>query len=253
MTHFTFVGDPHGRAKHILADIKQAPGAATILLGDMCFEQPIEQVFSDVKHLTTLHWIHGNHDTDTDIWFRNLFESPWASNNLHARTLQTHQTTIAGLGGVFREKIWHPEREKRYVSREAWESEHQHKRFAQSFPTAKRKHHSSIWPEDYDKLSKLKADILVLHEAPSSHPHGQKALDQLAKSLGARLIVHGHHHDEYTATLSNGIAVAGLALGQIAHLDIQSFHAAKNNHDIFASFKISCFRENGNPYATHSI
>jgi len=130
MTHFTFVGDPHGHAKHILADIVQSPSTATILLGDMCFEQPIDEVFSDVKHLTALHWVHGNHDTDTDTLFRNLFKSPWASRNLHARTLRIHQTTIAGLGGVFRGKIWDPKHELCYASREVWEKEHQHKRFA---------------------------------------------------------------------------------------------------------------------------
>ena len=69
--------------------------------------------------------------------------------------------------------------------------------------------------------------------------HGQQALDQLADNLGARLIVHGHHHHEYTATLSNGIAVVGLALGQIAHLDIQAFHSAKDNDAIFSAMKFS--------------
>ncbi|WP_051938274.1 metallophosphoesterase family protein [Ghiorsea bivora] len=245
MTHFTFVGDPHGLIEHILTDIQQKPASATILLGDICIEQPIDQVFDEVKHLTALYWIHGNHDTDNDVWFNNLFKSPWASRNLHARTLKNHQTTIAGLGGVFRAKVWNPSQEKRYASKEAWEKEHQHKRFAQSFPSAKRKHHSTIWPEDYEHLSQLSADILVLHEAPSSHRHGQQALDDLAEKLGVRLIIHGHHHYEYTDTLANGIAVVGLALGQIAHLNIDLFTAASNNNDILNAFTFgTTVREN---------
>ena len=89
MTHFTFVGDPHGQANNILADIQGYPAAMTVLLGDMCFDQPIDQVFDGVKHLTALHWIHGNHDTDRETWFHNLFESPWASRSLSPSDLHT--------------------------------------------------------------------------------------------------------------------------------------------------------------------
>jgi len=34
----------------------------------------------------------------------------------------------------------------------------------------------------------------VTHEAPSAHPHGCKAIDELAETLGVQLVVHGHHH-----------------------------------------------------------
>ncbi|NDP63072.1 MAG: hypothetical protein GZ092_10600 [Polaromonas sp.] len=45
-------------------------------------------------------------------------------------------------------------------------------------------------------LSKLRADILVTHEAPSCHPHGFAALDALARSLRVVRSFHGHHHDD---------------------------------------------------------
>ena len=46
-----------------------------------------------------------------------------------------------------------------------------------------------------------RADILVTHEAPSSHPHGFAAIDELANRLGATTSFHGRHHDrlDYSA------------------------------------------------------
>ena len=35
-----------------------------------------------------------------------------------------------------------------------------------------------------------------------------------AEARGARMIVHGHHHQSYTATLPNGIHVRGLGLAE---------------------------------------
>ena len=70
---------------------------------------------------------------------------------------------------------------------------------------------TSIWPEDYDYLAGQKADILVTHEAPSSHPAGVAALDALARAMGARLIVHGHHHVNYLATAEDGLQALGVA------------------------------------------
>lgn len=35
--------------------------------------------------------------------------------------------------------------------------------------------------------------------------------DDLAEVLGVKTIIHGHHHQDYRATLGNGIKVVGLA------------------------------------------
>ena len=48
-------------------------------------------------------------------------------------------------------------------------------------------------------LSKLRADILVTHEAPSCHPHGFAALDELVRSMRVVRSFHGHHHDDRSA------------------------------------------------------
>ncbi len=70
---------------------------------------------------------------------------------------------------------------------------------------------TAIWPEDYDRLASQRADILVTHEAPSSHPAGNAALDALARAMGARLIVHGHHHVCYRAVAPDGLRALGVA------------------------------------------
>ena len=58
-----------------------------------------------------------------------------------------------------------------------------------------RQHRSSIFPEDYFHLVSQQADILVTHEAPSAHPHGFAAIDELARSMKVGKAFHGHHHD----------------------------------------------------------
>jgi len=59
------------------------------------------------------------------------------------------------------------------------------------------KHRSSIFPEDFDLFKSQKADVLVCHEAPGAHPHGFAIIDELADSLGAKQIIHGHHHEPF--------------------------------------------------------
>jgi len=234
--YLMFVGDPHGRDQHILRSIHLNSPEAVVLLGDLCFEEPVHHIFKAVDEKSRLHWIHGNHDTVHQHWFDNIFHSPWSGRNLHARVAPIATVRIAGLGGVFRGKIWNPTLPPRYQTRKAWQSIHSHKRFAQVYEASKRKHESSIWPEDYDCLAMLHADVLVLHEAPTSDRYGHKALDELASKLGVRLIIHGHHHRFYCDTLDNGIAVVGLGLAQIARLNVSAFKEAKTNEDIFAAF-----------------
>ena len=77
----------------------------------------------------------------------------------------------------------------------------------------------SIWHHEYEKMKQqIKADILVIHEAPSCHRHGYKALDELAESIGAKHIFHGHHHTYYHDQLSSGISVTGASIGGIVNL-----------------------------------
>ena len=55
---------------------------------------------------------------------------------------------------------------------------------------------TSIFPETYDALGNLEADLLLTHEAPSCHPNGFAELDLLAQTMGVRWLAHGHHHED---------------------------------------------------------
>jgi len=227
-----FVGDPHGRHAHIVEEIESEKPAACVLVGDQCYGEPIDQLFAPIDGKTAFHWIHGNHDTDQPGWYANLFDSPWAERNLHGRVQSMAGVRVAGLGGVFRGQIWEPDESPVYADRASWKLQHASNKYRQ----IERKHQSTIWPEDYHALGMQEADILVLHEAPSCHRYGVSALDDLAEVLGVRLIVHGHHHSQYTARLDSGIAVVGLGLAQLATLDLDAFRAANDADDIVAAF-----------------
>ncbi|MGZ5802336.1 MAG: metallophosphoesterase family protein, partial [Burkholderiaceae bacterium] len=50
--------------------------------------------------------IPGNHDTDETRHYDHLFGSTLADRNLHGRIETIAGVRIAGLGGVFRTKVW---------------------------------------------------------------------------------------------------------------------------------------------------
>ena len=65
------------------------------------------------------------------------------------------------------------------------------------------------YPDDVAALSKLRVDILVTHEAPSCHPHGFAALDELARFMRVVRSFHGHHHDDQSAEYAKVREVIG--------------------------------------------
>ena len=120
--------------------------------------------------------------------------------SLDGRVVTIQGQRIAGLGGVFRGQIWRPPEPRKYLNMDALKAS----RFFKPTPYLEGKlltNASSIWPVTYDKLSLESADILVLHEAPSCHPHGFSELDDLANKMGVRAVFHGHHHElmDYSA------------------------------------------------------
>ena len=67
-----------------------------------------------------------------------------------------------------------------------------------------------------------RADILITHEAPSYHPNGFQILDDLARALGAKVTVHGHHHDALDSSsrwAEQGFKSFGLGLRGITAID----------------------------------
>lgn len=124
---------------------------------------------------------------------------------------------VAGLGGTFQGKVWHPRQHgasSRYASRDQYlatcgKGNH----WRGGLPLGRR---GAIWPEDYTALMDMRADVLVTHEVPSTHRQGFEEIDRLAEAMGARLVVHGHHHVDYSATLSSGIGVMGVGLAGVS-------------------------------------
>lgn len=92
MSRIFFCGDPHGRFEHIIKAVHVHRPAAIVLLGDVQANEPLEAVLRQILDVTEVWWIHGNHDTDSDADYDNLFGSALASRNLHGRV-----ATIAGV------------------------------------------------------------------------------------------------------------------------------------------------------------
>lgn len=226
-------GDVHGNFRHVLPVVQKEKPKAIIFLGDLQAQKPLEQELADVMLLTEVWWIHGNHDTDSRKDHDNLFCSALADRNLHGRIVEIDGVRVAGLGGVFRERVWYPqysaeaephyanydsylkqsliaERWKEYrrmikptLDAEGWQD---YQRMTAAGWTPENlpmppfigkalTHKSTIFHEDWLQLYGQCADILVTHEAPTCHPHGFAAVDALAQSMRVKYVFHGHHHD----------------------------------------------------------
>jgi hypothetical protein len=206
-----FAGDPHRNFSPILRACDALPPGALILVGDCDLPVPLDHVFaSALERGWSLHWILGNHDTETEAAFDNLTCCP---HNLGLSVTTIGGIRFAGLPGVFKPRVWQPgEAAPSFPTRTAFQAAlRPGEAWRDGLPLF---HRDTIFPEDFDRLSALRCDILVTHEAPSTHPHGFAVIDALAETTGARLIVHGHHHKSYEAVLPNGIRVRGLGLAE---------------------------------------
>lgn len=217
-----FIGDIHQNWHHVergLAALPAAPEAA-VLLGDMECTAPLDQLAAPLLDRgVAVYWIHGNHDYDggTGMWsnLADPLRNPrTAQGALHGRVLDIAGLRVAGLGGTFESQVWSGSDAPRIHRRAQLPAMLAATRPDLGAERAAASAHilaaTAIWPEDVDELSSQKADVLVTHEAPSSHPAGVRALDALARAMGARLIVHGHHHITSVATAEDGLRALGV-------------------------------------------
>lgn len=203
-----FGGDPHGDFRPIIRAVKTYSPQAVVLLGDFELERSLDQELADIINQTEIWFIPGNHDTDQDRWYDHLFGLELGKRNLHGRVVKIDGKLVAGLGGVFREKIWRPPSQPRFPSpQDLLVTCGKGDRWRDGIP---RKHHATIFWQQYEALWHSRADILVTHEAPSCHRYGFKELDYLAHALGAKTIFHGHHHEQYSAIIDGGVVVHGV-------------------------------------------
>lgn len=209
----------------MLPAVKQHQPDAVIFLGDLQAQRPLHVELAEVMQMTEIHWVLGNHDTDSEADFDHLFESELADKNLHGRVVEVAPgVRVAGLAGIFREQVWHPDNEKpNYRTREEFvRLGGKGNRWRGSLS---RRHRSTIFPEDFETLGKLRADILVSHEAPGPHRNGFEILDTLAITMGCGFLFHGHQHDNLDYSHSEfvrntGIRVYGVGLRGITMLSI---------------------------------
>ena len=190
------LGDVHGQFHHILPALQKTraqDGVQTVIfLGDIEAQKPFEEEIAPLLDAGVDVWfIPGNHDTDSHTAWANLLPS-W-HRNLDGRVVTIEGLRIAGLGGVFRGEIWHPDIGKKFNSFADFEAS---RHFNKTPHLAGRllKHSSTIWPAVYDAMSLLSADVLVTHEAPSCHHNGFGVLDDLGRAMGIKALFHGHHH-----------------------------------------------------------
>ena len=206
MSTIWFCGDTHGSLEHIVEHVINAHAAgdgpaAVILLGDIDAPRPLHLELDAILGLTGIYWIPGNHDSDDNTAWTNLVYSQLADFNLDHRVVEIASWRVAGLGGIFRRRIWAPPELPLFTSYQAWRAEliarRPPKDFGLAESTEERRHLTTIFPEAIAALERQGADILVSHEAPECRDDGRgwQAIGDLARRLGIRFAFHGHHHD----------------------------------------------------------
>ena len=196
------------------------PPEDVVLLGDMECHAPLDALVTPILATgARLHWIHGNHDADggPEMW-ANLADPArnplTAGGALHGRVASIGRLRVAGLGGTFRARVWTPPAAPRLHARAELDDDIA-SLGPEWLPPARATLRAAlanmaIWAEDVTALAAQRADILVTHEAPSSHPAGVAVIEGLARDMGAKLIVHGHHHIGYRARAADGLTVQGV-------------------------------------------
>ena len=213
---FGFCGDNHSRFRHIINAVKMLRPAAIILLGDVQAMKPLHVELAEILSLTEVFWIAGNHDSDSEADYDNLFRSALRDRNLHGRVVNIAGVKIAGLGGIFRERVWMPPREPTHASaKDFLRVAGKGNRWRGGLPL---RHRTTIFADDYRRLARMTADVLVTHEAPGDHPQGNAALDTLGVIMGAKKQFHGHTHDAI-AYHNRDIALFGVGLRGITSID----------------------------------
>jgi predicted phosphodiesterase len=208
-----FAADAHGDFTPIIKAADKA--SAIILLGDQEPEYDlVEELGPAVAEKTW--WIYGNHDSDDPMFIRH--HESMAIRNLHCRIANIGGVKITGLGGTFSPEILDVDfTTPLEMVGDLWPKLSRHLKMNTGeprIPTANDL--TTIFAEDIFQLSRMagseKIDILVSHEAPESHPRGYQIIGDLARVLGVKMLVHGHHHERYDAIIDGGIRVVGVGL-----------------------------------------
>ena len=228
-----FVGDIHQNWHHVEAGLAAmaTPPRTAVLLGDIECAHPLDQLAAPLlERGVKVFWIHGNHDYDAgpEMW-ANLVSptlNPVTSAGaLHMRVVDIDGVRVAGLGGTFLPHVWRVNGPPRLQRRDQLLDDIAVHRSelteSQARGLATFLGDTAVFPEDIEVLSTMRADVLVTHEAPSSHPAGARAFDDLARAMGAKVIVHGHHHVTTHAEAADGLRALSVGDAWAVDLDGQ--------------------------------
>jgi Icc-related predicted phosphoesterase len=219
MSGIIIYGDPHGEWGPLLSACEEQRPEGVVIVGDCDLTMPLRRQLAPLFGAgIPVFWIPGNHDADTSARYDFLW-SDHPDGNLHGRMESIGGLACAGLGGVFRGRVWYPREEMsepKYASGEDFVRSLAHQeRWRRGLPLRQR---DTIFPDDVSALMRVRADVLVTHEAPSSHENGFVGIDAAAAACGARLVVHGHHHRSTEGVLPGGTRVRGLAKAEVLRL-----------------------------------
>lgn len=215
-----FYGDPHREWDPLFLAARAIAPTDIVVMGDLELDEPFRIKVAPLLALgIACHWIAGNHDTRSVEMFSYLWDD-CPDGNLSGRVaeLGAGRLRVAGLGGHYKGKIWFPrmgDEPPTYPSRSEFLRCHGRAgTFREGIPLGQR---ATIFPEDHVKLGSQRCDILVCHEAPTSMSGGMGfgAIDDLARDMGASLVLHGHHHTIYDGHTRDGIAVRGLGKAEV--------------------------------------
>jgi predicted phosphodiesterase len=228
---FVVYGDPHGVYEPLIEECKKQATSDVLILGDMTGDprkgevaQPIAQSLAPLHEMgINTWWIPGNHDANSVQEYKATFES-LPDFNIHGRvqSILGGRLRVAGLGGVFRGRVWFPQSSYEEPSRfdtheELAAATPRQDRWRGSIPT---RHHASIFKADAEAIRHQGANILITHEGLSSIKHGFRGLDDLANDMDVKVVFHGHHHASYEAELMNGIKVRGVGMREAVRIDL---------------------------------
>lgn len=208
-------GDPHGRWDPLFEAIDTSTHTV-IVLGDFSDGKldprgadRTRDVFDRLIDMgLDLRFIIGNHDASLDNQIELLRD--FDRHRIDGKIIEIGGLQVAGLGGIVRGKVWRGDGEA-LVSSEAELISRipRNERLNGGLP---RKHLTTIMPWTVENLRAQNADVLITHEAPSCHQHGFEFINQLAADMGVSLVIHGHHHRNYTDRLDSGIFVRGVGV-----------------------------------------
>lgn len=194
-----FLGDVHGEFKYLAQSLLAAQKKPSwlIFLGDIdidhvSFREVLEPLRRNFPQ-TQVAFIYGNHDADTyDHW--EMLHDCGDAVALHGQVVELDGIRVAGLGGNFLGRIWNPPGAAMFRNKAAAMDRGPYQWRDGQRPNPLQ--HAAIYPDDVERIAKMRADILVTHEAPSCHPYGFDALDGLAREMQVVRTFHGHHHDD---------------------------------------------------------